>query len=173
MIQEYVHSYGLRALIDRCGVLAGPWQMGKVDQGVMTLWVARHVFGRPLSYIGFGGLGKQVRDVLHVEDLFDLILLQIGCPGAMGRPGLQRRRRGRRVGLPAGADRALRPRDGTPRPHLLRARDVERGPEDLCDRLSQGPGRLRLAADPPPAQIVGDIRRWIEEHRETLKDILS
>ena len=25
----------------------------------------------------------------------------------------------------------------------------------------------------PPAQIVGDIRRWIEEHRETLKDILS
>ena len=47
MIQEYVYSYGLRAMINRCGVLAGPWQMGKVDQGVMTLWVARHVFGRP------------------------------------------------------------------------------------------------------------------------------
>ena len=28
-----------------------------------------HHFGLPLSYIGFGGHGKQVRDLLHVEDL--------------------------------------------------------------------------------------------------------
>ena len=34
-------------------------------------------------------------------------------------------------------------------------------------------GRLRLAADPPPAGSSADIRRWIEEHRETLQDILS
>ena len=33
-------------MINRCGVLAGPWQMGKVDQGVIALWVARHFFGR-------------------------------------------------------------------------------------------------------------------------------
>jgi nucleoside-diphosphate-sugar epimerase len=50
LIQEYVYSYGMRAIIDRCGVIAGPWQMGKVDQGVITLWVARHYFGRPLPY---------------------------------------------------------------------------------------------------------------------------
>jgi CDP-paratose 2-epimerase len=30
-----------------------------------------------LKYIGYGGLGKQVRDILHVDDLIDLIDIQI------------------------------------------------------------------------------------------------
>jgi CDP-paratose 2-epimerase len=64
-------------LINRCGVLAGPWQMGKVDQGVLTLWVARHLAERGLDYIGFGGTGKQVRDVLHILDLCDLVIRQL------------------------------------------------------------------------------------------------
>ena len=72
LLQEYAYLYRMPVLINRCGLLAGPWQMGKVDQGVITLWVARHVFGCPLRYIGFGGQGKQVRDLLHVEDLFQL-----------------------------------------------------------------------------------------------------
>ena len=53
--------------------MAGPYQMGKVDQGVVTLWVARHYWSRDINYIGFGGAGKQVRDVMHVFDLFDLV----------------------------------------------------------------------------------------------------
>jgi CDP-paratose 2-epimerase len=36
------------------------------------------VFGGPLSYIGYGGAGTQVRDVLHVSDLCRLIDVQIG-----------------------------------------------------------------------------------------------
>src|SRR5438477_348415 len=76
-IEEYAYAYGLRAVVDRCGVLAGPWQMGKVDQGFVALWVARHLFEGRLSYIGFGGSGKQVRDVLHVDDLCDLVTRQI------------------------------------------------------------------------------------------------
>jgi CDP-paratose 2-epimerase len=80
LVQEYVHARGLKALINRCGLLAGPWQMGKVDQGVVALWVARHHFQQPLKYIGFGGTGKQVRDVLHVEDLFDLFVQQCQRP---------------------------------------------------------------------------------------------
>lgn len=77
LIQEYHHFYGLRTIINRCGVLTGPWQMGKVDQGVVVLWVARHFWKQPLGYIGFGGTGKQVRDVLHVDDLFDLLQRQL------------------------------------------------------------------------------------------------
>lgn len=76
-IQEYAYAYGLKAVINRCGVLAGPWQMGKVDQGVVVLWAARHFFGGRLSYIGYGGSGKQVRDVLHVDDLGDLLAVQV------------------------------------------------------------------------------------------------
>jgi CDP-paratose 2-epimerase len=77
ILQEFAYSYRLPVLINRCGVLAGPWQMGKVDQGVITLWVARHLFGQALRYIGFGGQGKQVRDVLHVEDLYQLLVSQM------------------------------------------------------------------------------------------------
>ena len=77
IIAEYVTLYGLRAVINRCGVLTGPWQMGKVDQGFVVLWAARHLFGGALSYNGFGGTGLQVRDVLHVEDLYRLICKQV------------------------------------------------------------------------------------------------
>ena len=69
-------------MIDRCGVIAGPWQMGKVDQGVFTHWMLAHHFGNPLSYIGFGGEGKQVRDLLHVDDLVDLVERQLLDPAA-------------------------------------------------------------------------------------------
>ena len=77
LLQEYAFSFRMPAMINRCGILTGPWQMGKVDQGVVTLWVARHVFGKPLRYTGFGGEGKQVRDMLHVDDLFSLLALQL------------------------------------------------------------------------------------------------
>jgi CDP-paratose 2-epimerase len=81
LIEEYRDAFGLPAVIDRCGVIAGPWQMGKVDQGVFTHWMLAHHFGNPLSYIGFGGRGKQVRDLLHVEDLVDLVERQLLDPG--------------------------------------------------------------------------------------------
>lgn len=77
IIQEYAAMYGVRAVIDRCGVLTGPWQMGKVDQGFMVLWVANHYFKKKLGYFGFGGTGKQVRDILHVDDLYDLVKIQM------------------------------------------------------------------------------------------------
>jgi CDP-paratose 2-epimerase len=77
LIEEYRSGFGLCAAINRCSVIAGPWQMGKVDQGVVALWVLRHFFRRPLKYIGYGGTGKQVRDVLHVADLCELVEEQI------------------------------------------------------------------------------------------------
>jgi CDP-paratose 2-epimerase len=80
LIEEYRAAYGLQAVVNRCGVVAGPWQMGKVDQGVFTFWMLAHRLGRPLKYIGYGGSGKQVRDLLHVADLVDLVELQLGDP---------------------------------------------------------------------------------------------
>ncbi len=77
ILQEYIEMYGLRGVINRCGVLTGSWQMGKVDQGVVVLWVARHYYKQSLSYIGYGGRGKQVRDILHVKDLYRLLDIQI------------------------------------------------------------------------------------------------
>lgn len=77
LIQEYAEFYGLRTVINRCGVLTGPWQMGKSDQGVIALWLAKHYWNKELNYIGFGGEGKQVRDILHIDDLYNLIKIQV------------------------------------------------------------------------------------------------
>lgn len=77
LVHEYGAMYGLRTVVNRCGVLTGPWQMGKVDQGFFVLWAARHLYGGPLAYMGFGGEGLQVRDVLHVADLHQLIDRQL------------------------------------------------------------------------------------------------
>ena len=77
LVQEYNALFGLESVINRCGVLTGPWQMGKVDQGFIVLWLAKHYWKRELSYMGYGGTGKQVRDFLHVADLFRLVDWQI------------------------------------------------------------------------------------------------
>ena len=77
LIQEYQALTGLRTVINRCGVISGPYQMGKVDQGVVVLWAARHFWKGELGYFGYGGSGKQVRDILHIHDLFELIDLQL------------------------------------------------------------------------------------------------
>jgi len=75
-VEEYRSAFHIRTVIDRCGVITGPWQMGKTDQGVFALWLASHYFGGELHYIGYGGTGKQVRDFLHIDDLFELIDIQ-------------------------------------------------------------------------------------------------
>ncbi|MFQ3576451.1 MAG: NAD-dependent epimerase/dehydratase family protein [Cytophagales bacterium] len=77
LIEEYNALGGLKTVINRCGVLTGPWQMGKVDQGVVVLWAAKHFWKQKLAYIGYGGSGKQTRDILHVQDLFRLVDFQV------------------------------------------------------------------------------------------------
>jgi CDP-paratose 2-epimerase len=77
LIREFNKFYNIRTIINRCGVITGPWQMGKVDQGVIVLWVACHYWTKDLGYFGYGGNGKQVRDILHIDDLFRLADFQI------------------------------------------------------------------------------------------------
>jgi CDP-paratose 2-epimerase len=77
LIEEYQAAYQVPALINRCGVITGHWQMGKVDQGVFVLWVAAHYFKKTLQYIGYGGSGKQVRDLLFIDDLIQLVDYQL------------------------------------------------------------------------------------------------
>ena len=55
----------------------GPLADGKGRSGLRRAVGGAAPLRRPLSYIGFGGEGLQVRDVLHVADLYDLIRLQI------------------------------------------------------------------------------------------------
>ena len=77
LIKEFSFLYKLKYLINRFGVISGPWQFGRQDQGFVSLWVWKHLNRKKLSYIGFGGKGHQIRDVIHISDVCKLIALQI------------------------------------------------------------------------------------------------
>lgn len=74
---EYAARSGTPLVIDRCGVLAGAGQFGRADQGIFSWWIHSWAARRPLSFIGFGGRGLQVRDCLHPADLVRLLVTQI------------------------------------------------------------------------------------------------
>ena len=65
-VRDYARIYGLRSVVFRMSCIAGPRQFGSEDQG----WVAHFLYsaleGKPLTIYGDG---RQVRDVLYVEDL--------------------------------------------------------------------------------------------------------
>ncbi len=77
LIDEFAYQFNLKYIINRCGVISGPLQFGKQDQGFVSLWVWKHLNKLKLNYIGYGGYGHQLRDVLHIDDLCELINLQI------------------------------------------------------------------------------------------------
>ena len=77
LIKEFFFKQNLKYIINRFAVIAGPWQFGKQDQGFIPLWVARHLYKKSLSFIGFGGHGNQIRDVIHIKDVCEIIYLQI------------------------------------------------------------------------------------------------
>ena len=63
--------------INRCGVMAGAGQFGRADQGIFAYWINAYLRRKPLRYIGFDGLGHQVRDCLHPRDLIPLLTQQM------------------------------------------------------------------------------------------------
>jgi CDP-paratose 2-epimerase len=77
LIEEFSYAFGLKFIINRCGVLSGPLQFGKQDQGFVSLWIWHHLLKKNLKYIGYGGYGHQLRDVLHIQDLVNLLRIQI------------------------------------------------------------------------------------------------
>lgn len=84
---EYGETFGLPVWINRCGVMAGAGQFGRADQGIFAFWVNAWLRRKPLTYLGFGGKGYQVRDCLHPRDLIPLL----GKQTARGATGPVRR----------------------------------------------------------------------------------
>jgi CDP-paratose 2-epimerase len=81
---EYGATFGFPVWINRCGVLAGAGQMGTAEQGIFSYWVHSHARKRPLRYIGFDGLGYQLRDAFHPADLTALLQRQMSEPEKTG-----------------------------------------------------------------------------------------
>jgi len=78
LIKEYNYAFKIDYIINRCGLITGPWQFGKVEQGLVSLWLWKHLNkNNNLYYKGYNGSGNQIRDVLFINDLCELVYLQI------------------------------------------------------------------------------------------------
>ncbi len=168
LAQEYAAQYDLPVLINRCGVVAGPWQMGKSDQGVLAFWMAAHLLGKNLKYIGFGGQGKQVRDVLHVNDFADLVRRQLALANSW---------RGNVYNVGGGLDCSLSLRETTALCATLTGRTVEMGsepssrPADVVWYVSDNARvsrEFQWAPVSKPEKIMDDIRVWMLELGEPI-----
>jgi CDP-paratose 2-epimerase len=171
LITEYAAAQGLRAVINRCGVIAGPWQFGRVDQGVAAWWVMRHMLGGELRYIGWGGRGKQVRDLLHVDDLFDLVVTELARIDTTA---------GRTFNVGGGPGNALSLLEMTALCRELTGnsppigREEETRPGDVRIYITDNArvGRaLGWAPRRPLRRIFEDLRTWIGEQREVLRRV--
>ncbi|BBK30829.1 CDP-paratose 2-epimerase [Stella humosa] len=173
LVHEYGAMYGLRTVVNRCGVLTGPWQMGKVDQGFFVLWAARHLYGGPLSYMGFGGEGLQVRDILHVADLYALLDRQLGQLD---------RHAGCTYNVGGGRDLSLSLRElsalcGTRGGDARTIGGVaDTAPADVPWYVTDA-GEVRAATgwvpERPLDAILEEVFRWLTDHRSLLEPILG
>jgi CDP-paratose 2-epimerase len=67
-VRDYARMYGLPTVVFRQSCIYGPRQFGIEDQGWVAWFIIAAVMGRKITIYGDG---KQVRDILHVEDLMN------------------------------------------------------------------------------------------------------
>jgi CDP-paratose 2-epimerase len=70
-VLDYAHSYGIPATVFRMSCIYGPHQFGTEDQGWVAHFLIRALEGKPITIYGDG---KQVRDILFVDDLVDAFM---------------------------------------------------------------------------------------------------
>ena len=71
-VLDHARSFGLPATVLRMSCIYGPHQCGTEDQGWVAHFLLRALDGEAITLYGDG---RQVRDVLFVEDLVDALLL--------------------------------------------------------------------------------------------------
>jgi CDP-paratose 2-epimerase len=69
---DYARTYGVPAIVFRMSCIYGPHQFGTEDQGWVAHFLIRALEGRPIILYGDG---RQVRDILCVDDLVDAFVL--------------------------------------------------------------------------------------------------
>lgn len=70
-VLDYAHSFGLATMVLRMSCIYGPRQFGTEDQGWVAHFVKQALAGEPITLYGDG---RQVRDILFIDDLVDALI---------------------------------------------------------------------------------------------------
>ncbi|MBI2898120.1 MAG: SDR family NAD(P)-dependent oxidoreductase [Deltaproteobacteria bacterium] len=71
-VVDYAREFGVRAVVFRIGTVYGPRQSGDEHEGWVARYLVRALEGQPLA---IRGSGKELRDLLFIDDLVDALLL--------------------------------------------------------------------------------------------------
>jgi CDP-paratose 2-epimerase len=160
-VLDYARSYGLPTAVIRMSCIYGPRQMGTEDQGWVAHFLIRTLEGQPITIYGDG---KQVRDVLHVDDAVDTYLAALRSIDRVS---------GRVFNLGGGPDNAISLRQLLRHIETLTGRPVETRFEDWRagdQRYFVADARaaretLGLGAPKPWQQGIAELADWLADAR--------
>jgi CDP-paratose 2-epimerase len=168
-IRDYARIYGLRTVVFRQSCIYGPHQFGVEDQGWVAWFVLRGLLGQRVTIYGDG---KQVRDVLYVDDLlaaFDAAVARID------------RVAGRVYNIGGGPHNTLsllelvgqiRGMEGRPLEHSFG--DWRPGDQRVyISDIRKAGLELDWAPRVPPERGVRMLRDWMAGHRELIERVYS
>jgi CDP-paratose 2-epimerase len=131
-VLDYSRSFGLPTAVFRMSCIYGPHQCGNEDQGWVAHFLIRALKGEPITIYGNG---KQVRDILFVDDLVDAFLAAQANMATLA---------GRAFNIGGGADKTVSLLELVELIEMLEKRPVQ---------LSFGPWRT------------GDQRYYVSDHQ--------
>jgi len=164
-VQEYGRLYGLPTAVFRMSCICGRRQFGVEDQGWVAHFVISALLGRPLTIYGDG---KQVRDVLFVDDLVEAIQAHVARPAAAGL-----------VCNVGGGPRFTRSllelldflaRETGRRPAVTFADWRASDQRVYVSDVRRAAATLGWRPRTPPAEAVRAMLAWVGEHRELFEE---
>jgi CDP-paratose 2-epimerase len=165
-VRDYARIYGLRTVVLRQSCIYGTRQFGMEDQGWIAWFTIRTVQGRPVTIYGDG---RQVRDVLWIDDLLDAYERAIDRIEKV---------RGRVYNLGGGPDYTLsllelldllRAQSGAPVPHGFA--DWRPGDQRVfVSDVRRAAAELGWQPRVTPAEGVCRLYQWVQDHRDLFDD---
>lgn len=166
-VHDYSRIYGLRTCVFRQSCIYGTQQFGVEDQGWIAWFTIARVLGRPVTIYGSG---KQVRDVLWVEDLIEAYDLawKLGKAGQIYNMG-------------GGAENSLSLlelvsllQDLHPTKESLAFASERPGDQPVyIANASKARAELRWKPSVHPAQGLEKLYRWVFDNRDVVARVLA
>jgi CDP-paratose 2-epimerase len=166
-MRDYARIYGLRTVVFRQSCIYGVWQFGTEDQGWLAHFTIAALLDLPLTIYGDG---KQVRDVLYIDDLVDAYEAVIARADEVA---------GQIFNIGGGVQRAISLLDLIEMLEAMRGRPMQIAydqwrPGDQRVYISDIRKASSLLGWQPRVDVQDGVRRlyeWAQEHRKLLLSV--
>ncbi len=168
-VRDYARIYGLKTVVFRQSCIYGYRQLGVEDQGWVAWFTIASVLNKPIVLYGDG---KQVRDLLFIDDLVDAYLVAIDRPELVS---------GKVFNLGGGPGNVLSLLELLDMLKKLNGKEIETSYDDwrpgdqrvfVCN-IGLAAQELGWRPKVGTAEGVRKLHAWVVENRKMLKGVFS